>query len=97
MAGYFQTKLKSNKVSTSIRYGNGSYRAESIVRLTKEEYIAKNKATAFKGMPESNVIAKLGELWDMARAAIPEPVAPTEAKGGKKDKPKADPPNENVL
>jgi hypothetical protein len=82
---------------TSIKYSNGSYRAESIVKHGRDEYIAKNKDRAFKGMPESNVIAKLGELWDMARAAVPEPVVPTESKGGKKDKPKADPPNENVL
>lgn len=74
----------------TIRYGNGSYRAESILKLTKEEYIAKNKPTAFNGMPESNVVAKLGELWDMARAAVPVPEV-TEAsetkKPAKKDKP----------
>lgn len=81
----------------TIRYGNGSYRAESIVRLSKEEYIAANKGKAFKGMPESNVIAKLGELWDMARAAVPvDPEAPKTGKG--KDKPSGtEQPKGNVL
>lgn len=85
----------------SIRYGNGSYRAESIVALSREEYIAKNKDKAFKGMPEANVIAKLGELWDMARAAVPveveaapatvvEPETPNSKSGKGKGKP-ADP------
>lgn len=75
----------------SIRYGNGSYNAESIVRLSKDEYIAANKGKLFKGMPERNVIAKLGELWDLARAAVPvvEPETPKTGKG--KDKPKTDP------
>jgi hypothetical protein len=71
----------------SIRYGNGSYNAESVVKLTKEEYIAKNKAKAFKGMPESNAVAKLGEIWDLARAAVPLPEAaePAPIQASKKD------------
>lgn len=91
----FSNQTKSKKVK-SIKYGNGSYNAESVVKLTREEYIAKNKKTAFKGMPESNVVAKLGEIWDLARAAVPVEVAepapvvePAPAEGGKnKNKPK---------
>ncbi len=85
----------------SIRYGNGSHRAEAILKHTREEYVANNPGKLFKGMPEANVTAKLGELWDMARAAVPveveaapatvvEPETPNSKSGKGKGKP-ADP------